>query len=173
PRPNTRGTAAPASSRSAASRPPRWSACIDLKPQDERSDSWGCISLEKAVRRFRQPFLQRAIMKTPIRIASCLVILTCLVAVHGGQEKVTSEITVLVPEKGQEETIVRIYTPKNKEGKKYDGEGGTRTIKLSLEKDKEYKFKIEAFIEPNNYTKITRYKEITIKGGDNVKVDLT
>ena len=28
-------------------------------------------------------------------------------------------------------------------------------------------------IEPNNYTKITRTKEVTIKGGDTLKVDMT
>jgi uncharacterized protein (TIGR03000 family) len=112
-------------------------------------------------------------MKTSIRIALCLFVLAGLTAYNAAQEKATSEFTVVVPERGQEETVVKIYAGKSKDGKKYDGEGGTRTIKMSLEKGKEYTFKVEALIEPNNYTKITRYKEVTIKGGDNVKVDLT
>ena len=43
----------------------------------------------------------------------------------------------------------------------------------ALEKGKEITFKIEALIEPNNYTKITRTKEVKLKGGENAKVDLT
>src|SRR4030095_11009086 len=74
---------------------------------------------------------------------------------------------ITVPEKGQSETIVKVN------GKQIDGEGDTRTYKASLEKDKEFKFKAKALIEPNNYTKITRFKEITVKGGDKAKVDLT
>jgi uncharacterized protein (TIGR03000 family) len=106
-------------------------------------------------------------MKTSIRIALCLLVLASLVAVNGAQEKATSEITILVPEKGQDETKVKIN------GKKIDGEGGTRVFKASVEKGKDVKFKIEVDIEPNNYTHIFRTKEITIKGGDNVKVDMT
>ena len=106
-------------------------------------------------------------MKTSIRIALCLLVLASLVAVNGAGEKATSEITILVPEKGQDETKVKIN------GKKIDGEGGTRVFKASVEKGKDVKFKIEVDIEPNNYTHIFRTKEITIKGGDNAKVDLT
>ena len=66
------------------------------------------------------------------------------------------------------ETIVKVN------GKQLDGDGATRVFKTSLDKGKVFKFKIEALIEPNNYTKITRVKEITLKGGenDNVKIDL-
>jgi SAM-dependent methyltransferase len=42
-----------------------------------------------------------------------------------------------------------------------------------LEPGKEYKFKVVALIEPNNYTKITRPREVTLKAGDEVKLDLT
>ena len=111
-------------------------------------------------------------MKTPIRIALSVLVLAGLSlgsALHAqkGKDKVESKITILVPPAGQEETVVTIND------KIFEGEGGTRTYKTELEKGKEYKFKIEALVEPNNYTKIWRYREITIKGGDDAKVDLT
>src|SRR5438105_277893 len=100
-------------------------------------------------------------MKTSIRIALCLVVLAAVSSQTRGQEKVTTTITILVPEKGEEETTVKVN------GKKLDGEGTRRTYKASLEKGKEVKFALEALIVPNNYTKITRKKEITLKGGEN------
>jgi uncharacterized protein (TIGR03000 family) len=107
-------------------------------------------------------------MKTSIRIALCLAVLAGASTWNSAQEKATTEITILVPEKGNgEETEVKVN------GKKIDGEGDTRIYKASLEKGKEFKLKVEAVIQPNNYETITRYKEITLKGGDKAKVDLT
>jgi uncharacterized protein (TIGR03000 family) len=83
------------------------------------------------------------------------------------QEKANTEITVRVPERGHDETEVKVN------GKKYAGEGEIRKLKFSLEKGKEVTFTVEAMIQPNNYTKITRTKKITFKGGDNAEVDLT
>jgi predicted O-methyltransferase YrrM len=73
------------------------------------------------------------------------------------------------PRKGHAETIVKVN------GKQIDGEGETRIYRIALEKGKVAKLAIEALVEPNNYTKITRRKEITIKGGenDNVKIIMT
>lgn len=108
-------------------------------------------------------------MKTSIRIALCLLVVAAIATRGVAQEKVITTITILVPEKGQEETVVKVN------GKQLDGDGSSRVFKTSLDKGKEFKFKIEALIEPNNYTKITRRKEITIKGGenDNVKIVMT
>lgn len=106
-------------------------------------------------------------MKNMTRFALCLLIIFVLSPWYSAQEKVETQITILVPPAGDEETQVKVND------KKIDGEGATRVYKTVLEKGKDTKFKIEALIVPNNYTKITRIKEITIKGGDNVKVDLT
>lgn len=106
-------------------------------------------------------------MKTASRVMICLVLLVSFSAWNVAQEKAVSTLTITVPERGQEETVLKIN------GKVVDGDGGTRTYKANVEKGKDVKFKIEALIEPNNYTKITRTKEITIKGGDNAKVDMT
>jgi uncharacterized protein (TIGR03000 family) len=106
-------------------------------------------------------------MKTSLRIGLCLLLLAGFTTWNVAQEKVESKLTILVPEKGHAETIVKVN------GKQIDGEGDTRTFKAALEKGKEAKFTIEALIEPNNYTKITRTKEVTLKGGDTLKVDMT
>jgi len=106
-------------------------------------------------------------MKNSICITLGLLVVAGVSTRNIAQEKATTEITILVPEKGHEETEVKVN------GKKIDGEGDTRTYKAALEKGKEFKFKVEALIQPNNYTKITRVKEITLKGGDKTKVDLT
>jgi uncharacterized protein (TIGR03000 family) len=106
-------------------------------------------------------------MKNSICITLGFMVVVGVSARNIAQEKATTEITILVPEKGHEETEVKVN------GKKIDGEGDTRTYKASLEKGKEFKFKVEALIQPNNYTKITRVKEITLKGGDKTTLDLT
>ena len=106
-------------------------------------------------------------MKNSICITLGLLVVAGVSTRNIAQEKATTEITILVPEKGHEETEVKVN------GKKIDGEGDTRTYKAALEKGKEFKFKVEALIQPNNYTKITRVKEITLKGGEKTKVDLT
>jgi len=108
-------------------------------------------------------------MKTAFRIAVCVLAVAALASPSCAQDKVQTEITILVPERGQEETIVKIN------GKQLDGEGPKRVYKTALEKGKEVVFKIEALVEPNNYTKITRRKEIKLKGGENdkVKIDMT
>ncbi|MBI1832222.1 MAG: class I SAM-dependent methyltransferase [Planctomycetes bacterium] len=108
-------------------------------------------------------------MKTVLRIALGLVLAVAVSSQTHAQDKIPTEITILVPERGQEETIVKIN------GKQIDGEGPKRVYKTALEKGKEVTFKIEALVEPNNYTKITRRKEIKLKGGENdrVKIDMT
>jgi uncharacterized protein (TIGR03000 family) len=106
-------------------------------------------------------------MKTSIRTALCLLFLVGVSSWNFAQEKATSTLTIQVPEKTYAETILKVN------GKQIDGEGDTRIYKASLDKGKEYTFKLEILIETNNYTKITRRKEFTLKGGDNVKVDLT
>jgi uncharacterized protein (TIGR03000 family) len=105
-------------------------------------------------------------MKTSTRIALCLLVVLGLSSWSFAQEKVTTTIAILVPERGQNETILKIND------KKIDGEGTKRTHKVPLEKGKEYTFKIEILIEPNNYTKIIRKKDVILKGGEHVDVKI-
>src|SRR5687767_1112528 len=85
-----------------------------------------------------------------------------------GQETKTATVTITVPDKGHAETIVKV------DGVEVKGTGTTRTFTTpDLEPGKGRTLKIEALIEPNNYTKITRPREIIVKAGDKVKIDLT
>lgn len=106
-------------------------------------------------------------MKNLTRAALCFIVLLGLSAWNDAQEKVESTITITVPERGHAETILKVNN------KTIDGEGGTRTYKTAIEKGKEAKFKVEVLIEPNNYTKITRIQEVTLKAGGSAKLDLT
>ncbi|MBY0455849.1 MAG: TIGR03000 domain-containing protein [Gemmataceae bacterium] len=95
-------------------------------------------------------------------------VFAALVGVACAQDKKTATITITVPEAGYKETVVKV------DGAEVKGKGATRTFTTgALEAGKEFKFKVEALIEPNNYTKITRTKEVTVKAGDDAKLDLT
>jgi uncharacterized protein (TIGR03000 family) len=84
------------------------------------------------------------------------------------QEKKAATIKITVPENSYKETVVKV------DGVELKGTGATRTFTTpALEPGKEYKFKVEALIEPNNYTKITRPREVAVKAGDTAKLDLT
>lgn len=103
-----------------------------------------------------------------MRALSVGLIVALIGAAAIGQDKKTATVKITVPDRGHKETIVKV------DGKEVKGEGTTRTFTTgNLEAGKEYKLKIEALIEPNNYTKITRPREITVKAGDEVKLDLT
>ena len=106
-------------------------------------------------------------MKTALRIPLCLLVVICFSGVNLGQEKVKTNVTILVPEKSYEETILKVN------GKLIEGDGGSRAYEAAGDKGKDVTIKIEILIEPNNYTKITRKKEVTFKAGDKVSVDMT
>jgi len=82
----------------------------------------------------------------------------------------TATIKLLIPERPTK-TAVTI------EGKKLDEPAGLKdAVRVfttpELEAGKTYAYTIEALIEPNNYTKITRTREITFKAGDTLTVDV-
>jgi uncharacterized protein (TIGR03000 family) len=94
--------------------------------------------------------------------------LAALIGAACGQEKKAATIKITVPEKGYMETEVKV------DGVVVKGEGASRTFTTApLEPGKEYKIKVEALVQPNNYTKITRPREVVVKAGDEVKLDLT
>ncbi len=95
-------------------------------------------------------------------------VVVALVATAVGQEKKPATITIKAPATGYKDTVVKV------DGAEVKGADGTWVFKTpGLEAGKEYKYKVEALIEPNNYTKITRPREVTLKAGDEVKLDLT
>ncbi len=91
-----------------------------------------------------------------------------LVGLVHAQGKKTATIKITLPEPSFKESVVTV------DGVELKGTGTTRTFKTpDLEAGKKYTFKVQALIEPNNYTKITRPREVTVKAGDEVTLDLT
>jgi uncharacterized protein (TIGR03000 family) len=81
--------------------------------------------------------------------------------------KKTSTITVLLPHVTYRPVVLKI------EGTETKSTGEKRVFTTpSLDATKTYVYKIEALIEPNNYTKITRTREITFKPGEEITLDL-
>jgi uncharacterized protein (TIGR03000 family) len=98
----------------------------------------------------------------------CVGFALALAGLACGQEKKAATITVTVPKSSFKDTVVKV------DGAEVKGTGETRTFTTpALEAGKEYTFVVEALIEPNNYTKITRPRTVTVKAGDAAKVDLT
>lgn len=96
------------------------------------------------------------------------LVVLALIGAACGQEKKTATITITAVETGFKDTVVKV------DGVEVKGKDGTWTFTTpGLEPGKEYTFKVEALIEPNNYTKITRPRAVTLKAGDAVKLDLT
>jgi uncharacterized protein (TIGR03000 family) len=90
-----------------------------------------------------------------------------LIGVSSAQDTKTTIVKVLLPEEKFKETVLTI------EGVVTKATGSERTFMTPpLDPTKTYVYKIEALIEPNNYTKITRTKEIEFKAGETVTVDL-
>lgn len=103
-----------------------------------------------------------------MRLVCVGLALVSVLGLASGQEKKAATIKITVPENGYKETVVTVN------GVELKGTGATRTfITPALEVGKEFKFKVEALIEPNNYTKITRPREVIVKAGDTVRLDLT
>lgn len=93
-------------------------------------------------------------------------LLTCI-GIAQGQDKKPAIIKVLLPEPNHVEAEVKIDGVVMKTG------GLQRSYTSPpLEAGKVYYYTIEALIQPNNYTKITRKKEIEFRAGETVEVDL-
>jgi len=96
-------------------------------------------------------------------------LITTLLLLSGSalaEEKKTSTIKILLPERNYKEPTVTV------EGVLTKSTGSTRSFTTPpLEVGKSYNYKVEALIEPNNYTKITRPREVSFKPGEEVTVD--
>ncbi len=85
-----------------------------------------------------------------------------------GKDKAPAKLTVLVPPDPSYRAVVLKL-----QGVAVAATGTRRLIRTrALEPGKEYTFKLEATIVPNNYTTITRRRTVTVKAGDNVTVDM-
>src|SRR5580698_9072124 len=96
--------------------------------------------------------------------------LACLVGfmgAAGAQEKQAAIVKVILPTENYKSPIVTI------DGTLMKSEGTERTFTTPpLDPTKKYFYTIEAVIEPNNYTKITRTREVEFKAGQTVTLDM-
>jgi uncharacterized protein (TIGR03000 family) len=83
------------------------------------------------------------------------------------QEKKLATITIILPENLHKNAEVRIEDVLTKQT------GAKRKFQTPpLETGKNYVYTIKAVIEPNNYTKIFRTREVNFKAGDEITLDL-
>lgn len=108
---------------------------------------------------------------TPVRllwVAVCGLLLTCgpTWAQEKGEKK-PATIKIVLPESLYKPAEVRIENVLTKQT------GSERSfVTPPLESGKTYTYKVEATIEPNNYTKIIRIREVTFKAGEELTLDL-
>jgi uncharacterized protein (TIGR03000 family) len=89
----------------------------------------------------------------------------------GAQDKKTATIKLLIPETPTK-TGLTVEGKALEANDKAAKEGVRVLVTPELEAGKTYAYKIEAKIEPNNYTTIVRVREVTFKAGEEVTVDL-
>lgn len=96
-----------------------------------------------------------------------LAVVFALNGLASAQEKKAATIKILLPESNYKEPVVTV------EGVATKSTGSTRTFTTpALDTGKTYTYKVEALIEPNNYTKITRKRDVNFKAGEEVTIDL-
>jgi uncharacterized protein (TIGR03000 family) len=99
------------------------------------------------------------------------VVLVVGLAAPAQDKKAPATIKILIPESPTKVSL-------KVEGKDLDAnekaakEGVRVLVTPELDPGKTYAYKIEATIEPNNYTKIVRTREITFKAGEEVTLDI-
>jgi uncharacterized protein (TIGR03000 family) len=100
-------------------------------------------------------------------ITIALAALFTLSGLASAQDKKPATIKILLPERNHKEPIVTV------EGVTTKSTGSTRTfLTPPLDPAKTYTYRVEALIEPNNYTKITRPRDISFKAGDETTIDM-
>ena len=105
----------------------------------------------------------------PRFVAVALVLALGLTA--AAQDKKTATIKLLIPE-NPTKTALTVEGKALEANDKAAKEGQRVLVTPELEPGKTYAYKIEAKIEPNNYTTIVRTREVTFKAGEEVTVDL-
>jgi len=86
-------------------------------------------------------------------------------------KKAPATVKLLLPESPTKVTL-KVEGKELEHNDKAAKEGMRVLVTPELEPGKTYAYKIEAVIEPNNYTKIERMREVTFKAGEEVTVDL-
>ena len=105
-----------------------------------------------------------------MRILIAAAVAVAVAAPGVAQDKKPATIKLLIPEKP---TRTEVTIEGQKQEEPADAKDGLRVFTTpDLEPGKTYQYKIECVVVPNNYTRITRVREITFKAGDTVEVDV-
>lgn len=86
-------------------------------------------------------------------------------------KKAAATIKILIPE-NPTKVALKVEDKELEANDKASREGVRVLVTPELEPGKTYAYKIEAKIEPNNYTTIVRTREITFKAGETIELDL-
>jgi uncharacterized protein (TIGR03000 family) len=105
------------------------------------------------------------------RLVAVVVTLAFGLVAAGQAKKAPATIKLLLPENSTKVTL-KVEGKELEANEKATKEGIRVLVTPELDPAKTYAYKIEAVIEPNNYTKIERTREITFKAGQEVTVDL-
>jgi uncharacterized protein (TIGR03000 family) len=87
------------------------------------------------------------------------------------QDKKPATIKILIPD-SPTKVALKVEGQDLAANDKAAKEGQRILVTPDLEAGKTYAYKIEATIEPNNYTKIIRTREVTFKAGDTIELDI-
>jgi uncharacterized protein (TIGR03000 family) len=103
------------------------------------------------------------------RVFAAALVLVFGLAAAAQDKKVPATIKILIPETPVK-TSLKVEGKDLEANDKASREGVRVLVTPELEPGKTYAYKIEATIEPNNYTKIVRTREITFKAGETVDI---
>ncbi|MEZ6142373.1 MAG: TIGR03000 domain-containing protein [Zavarzinella sp.] len=104
------------------------------------------------------------------RLTTFALLLACSIS-YGQDQKKPATIKLLIP-KSPTTTTVKIEGKELPENEKAENEGVRMIQTPPLDSGKTYAYVVEVTIEPNNYTKIIRKREISFKAGEEVTLDV-
>src|SRR5687768_17794868 len=107
---------------------------------------------------------------TRLLIAAALAVIAATPAPAQDKKAAPATIKLLIPERP---TRTEVTIEGKKQDEPPDAKDGLRVFTTpDLEPGKSYQYKIVCAVVPNNYTTITRTREVTFKAGDVVEVDV-
>jgi uncharacterized protein (TIGR03000 family) len=107
---------------------------------------------------------------TRLLIAAGLAVIAAAPAPAQDKKAAPATIKLLIPEKP---TRTEVTIEGKKQDEPADVKDGVRVFTTpDLEPGKTYAYTIECVVVPNNYTRITRIREVSFKAGDVVEVDV-
>jgi len=110
------------------------------------------------------------LMARPRLFAAAIALTFSLVAV-AQEKKAPATIKLLLPE-ASTKVALKVEGKELEANEKATKDGVRVLVTPDLEPGKTYAYKVEATLEPNNYTKIVRTREVTFKAGEEVTLDL-